>query len=320
MLCSKGTACEKTAMDFPDEQMAAFHAVAKYGSFSKAGVALCRSQSAVSVQVAKLEAALGKRLFDRTTKHVALTEAGRILLRYTTQIEGLLQQAVQELADLDPCERGRLVLCTSDTMACYRLPALLQQYRTRHPGIDLVVRNAFSSQTIEAVSAREVDFGIVTLAALKPELEAISLFPHHNVLICHPQHPLAQRTTVRLKDLACYPLLLLDQRCASRRIIDRLCAQARVRLHITMELGSVEVIKRFVRIDAGLSIVPAIAVQEEVQAGGLAAVTLHDFCHPPQYNIGVIYKKGQYLSLAARSFLQELQAYFTPGPTPETAG
>src|SRR5712691_7358295 len=107
--------CETTSMDFPYKHMAAFHAVAKYGSFSKAGAALFRSQSAVSVQVVKLEAALGKRLFDRTTKHVVLTEAGQILLRYSMQMDELLQQARQELADLDQLERGRLVLCTSDT-------------------------------------------------------------------------------------------------------------------------------------------------------------------------------------------------------------
>src|SRR5215831_13301937 len=300
-------------MDFPYEHMAAFHAVAKYGSFSKAGSALFRSQSAVSVQIAKLEAALGKRLFDRTTKHVVLTEVGQILLRYSMQIDEIMQQAQQELADLDHLERGRLVLCTSDTTACYRLPALLQHYRECHPGIDMVVRNATSPQTIEAVCAHEVDLGIVTLTALKPELEALPLFSRHDVLICHPQHPLAQRSTVLLKDLEVYPLILLDQRCASRRIIDELCAQARVRLRITMELSSIEVIKRFVRIDAGLSVVPAIAVQDEVQSGGLAAVALHDLHQHSQYKMGAIYKKGRYLSLAVRGFLQELQAYFVPG-------
>src|SRR5439155_9688697 len=109
-------------------------AVAKYGSFSKAGAALFRSQSAVSVQVAKLEAALGKRLFDRTTKYVVLTEAGQILLRYSMQLDELMQQAQQELADIDQFDLGLLVLYTSDTTACYRLPALLQHYRACHPG------------------------------------------------------------------------------------------------------------------------------------------------------------------------------------------
>src|SRR5262249_41982157 len=288
-----------TSMDFPYEQVAAFHAVAKYGSFSKAGVALLRSQSAVRVQIAKLEAALGKRLFDRNTKEVGVNRAGQVFVRYSTQIEGLLQQATQELADLDHLERGRLVLCTSDTTACYRLPALLQHYRECHPGIDMVVRNATSPQTIEAVCAHEVDLGIVTLTALKPELEALPLFSRHDVLICHPQHPLARRRTILLKDLEAYPLILLDQRCASRRIIDELCTQARVRLRITMELSSIEVIKRFVRIDAGLSVVPAIAVEEEAEAVGRPAGPIHDWREVPRYRMGVIYKKGRYLSLAA---------------------
>jgi len=298
-------------MDFSYEQLAAFHTVAKYGSFSKAGAVLLRSQSAVSVQVAKLEAVLGKRLFDRTTKRVVLTEAGDILLRYITQVDDLMHQAARELEDLDHLERGRLVLCTSDTTACYRLPAMLQQYRERHPRIDIVVRNATSPQTIAAVCDHEVDLGIVTLAGLRPGLEAIPLFPRHDVLVCPPQHPLAGRAAVLLKDLEHYPLILLDQRCSSRRIIDELCAQGRVQLHITMELSSIEVIKRFVRIDAGLSIVPAVAVHEEVQGGLLASVAIQDFHDRPGYKMGLIYKQGRYLSRAARSFVQELQAYCT---------
>ena len=74
---------------------------------------------------------------------------------------------------------------------------------------------------------------------------------------------------VLLKALEAYPLILFDQRCASQRLIDELCMQARVRLRITMELSSIEVIKHLVRIDAGLSVVPSTAVQEEVQTNSL---------------------------------------------------
>jgi len=300
-------------MRWSPDQIMAFQAVAAHGSFSKAAAALLRSQSAVSVQIAKLEDAVGKRLFDRTTKRILLTDAGQILLRYVTQMEGLMQQALQELDDLDHLERGRLVLCTSDTTGCYRLPTMLQHYRQRHPRIDIVVRNATSPQTIQAVCNHEVDLGIVTLPAASDDLEVMPLFSRHDVLICHPQHPLAHRTTVLLKDLECYPLILLDQRCASRRILDELCTQARVTLPITMELSSIEVIKRFVRIDAGLSLVPAVAIREEVEASLLASVEVHDFHTRPAYQMGVIYKKGRYLSRAAQSFLEALRVHFAPG-------
>ncbi|MGQ4808803.1 HTH-type transcriptional activator CmpR [Candidatus Entotheonellaceae bacterium PAL068K] len=297
-------------MHFPYDQALAFYAVAKHGSFSKAAAELYRSQSAVSIQVAKLEATLGRRLLERTTKRLSLTEAGHILLGYIGQMNNLMQQAVQQLDDLDRLERGRLVLCTSDTTGCYRLPGMLQDYRLRHPGIDIVVRNATSPHTIQAVLEHEVDLGIVTLAGLKPGLEAIPLFFRHDVLICPPDHPLAGRQTLRLKDLERHPLILLDQRCSSRRIMDDLCEQARVQLKITMELSSIEVIKRFVRIDAGLSVVPAMSIQEELQTGVLAAVEISDFQGQPPHKMGVIYKQGRYLSLAAQSFVQELQEFF----------
>ena len=296
-----------THMHLSYDQTIAFQAVAKHGSFSKAAEALFRSQSAVSIQVAKLEATIGRPLFDRTTRYLALTDAGQVLLKYVSEIEGLLQEAVQELEDLDLLERGRLVLCTSDTTGCYRLPAILKPFQERYPGIDIVVKNATSLRTIQAVVNNEVDLGIATLAYLAPGIESIPLFSRDDVLITHPDHPLAHRRTIHLKDLERYPLILLDQHCASRRLIDDLCEKARVTLDIKMELSSIEVIKRFVRIDAGLSIVPSIAISEEIENGVLAQVKISDFQGRPRQKMGAIYKKGRYLSRSTQSFLEAMR-------------
>jgi DNA-binding transcriptional LysR family regulator len=293
-------------MNLPYEAMRTFASVARFGSFSKAGESLLRSQSAVSLQIAKLEQAVGRRLLDRTTKRVELTEAGSVLLGYVQQTEALLEQAGQELEDLDRMERGRLVICASDTTGCYRLPAILTRYRERHPGIEIVVRNATSPSTVQAVLDHEVDLGIVTLTALAPGLEAIPLFPREDVLICHPDHRLARRRRIFLKDLERYPFILLDDKCSSRRLLDALCREAQAVLPVSMELSSIEVIKRFVRIDAGLSVVPAVAVEEEVAAGTLAKVAIADMAGAPRTDMGVVYKQGRYLTLAARGFLEDL--------------
>lgn len=299
--------------DLPYDGLRTFAAVAEHHSFSKAGASLRRSQPAVSLQVARLEEILGRRLLDRSTKRVELTEAGAVLLGYVRQTEALLEQAQRELEDLDRLERGRLVICASDTTACYRLPELLARYRERHPGIDIVIRNATSPRSIEAVLAHDVDLAIVTLAFLPPGLESIPLFPRRDVLICHPQHRMARRSRVMLKDLEHEPFILLDELCSSRRLLDEMCADAHARLPIAMELSSIEVIKRFVRTNSGLSIVPEIAVQEEVAAGQLAAVPIRDFERAEKRQMGVIYKKGRYLSLAARRLLEELPEFF-PAP------
>ena len=300
-------------MNLSYDQAVAFHAVARHGSFSIAAKSLFRSQSAVSIQVAKLEGEIGQPLFHRTTRQLALTEAGKVLLKYVSEMEGLMKEAVQELEDLDRLEAGRLVLCTSDTTGCYRLPAILKSFQDRYPGIDIVVKNATSLRTIQAVVDGEVDLGVVTLAYLPREIESIPLFSRHDVLITPPDHPLAKRRTVHLKDMEQYPLILLDQHCASRRLIDDLCEKSRVQLDVAMELSSIEVIKHFVRIEAGLSIVPSIAIQEELENGTLAQVTIGDFRNRPRQKMGAIYLKGRYLSRAVRSFLEALQTYFRPG-------
>ncbi len=302
-------------MDLPYDALRVFAEVAATGSFSGAAKRILRSQSAVSLQIAKLEEATGRQLLDRTTKRVALTDAGRVLLGYVRQTEALLQQASQELQDLDQMDRGRLVICTSDTTGCYRLPGVLQSYRHKHPGIEIEVRNATSPRTIDAVLEHEVDLGIVTLAYLRPGLEAKELFRRKDVLICHPEHRLAKRRRVLLKDLEGYLFILLDQRCSSRRILDERCAEAGAKLPIHMELSSIEVIKRLVRIDVGLSVVPEISVREEVEANTLSAVTITDLERAPGIWMGMICKQGRYKSLAVKSFMGELQASFQSSAT-----
>ena len=294
-------------MDISMEQMNAFQAVAKHGSFSRAGQSLYRSQSAVSIQIARLEERLDQKLFHRTTKSIALTEAGEVLLGYVDKIKGLLEEAEQELMDLGKMEWGRLAICTSDTTACYRLPHVLQAYQARYPGIEIIVRNATSLKTIDSVLANDVDLGIATLSYLEPGLEAMPLFSRSDVAICHPAHPLASRREAFLKDLEQYVCVLLDQNCSSRRILDEACEQAGVRLKIAMELSSIEVVKSFVSIGSGISIVPEVAIGREKSDGRLVSLKIRDFASAAKRTMGVIYRKNRYLSLAAQSFLRMLE-------------
>jgi DNA-binding transcriptional LysR family regulator len=291
-------------MDITFEQINAFKTVAKYGSFSRAATELFRTQSAVSIQVANLEENIGQRLFHRTTKTITLTEAGQILLRCVKGIDRLIDETEQELNDLQEMERGRLMISTSDTTACYRIPDILQRYRKEYPKIEIIVRNSTSLKSIEMVLRGDVDFGIVTLSYLKPELEMIPLFSRSDVLICHPEHILSGRIRISLKDLEGHSMVLLDRNCSSRRILDEACERAGVRLSIGMELSSIEVVKSFVSINAGVSIVPEVSVREEIRSGKLKALKIPDFKGDKRIMMGVIYRKDRYLSKASRRFLE----------------
>ena len=299
-------------MDLTFEQLNSFQAAAEKLSFSKAAEQIFRTQSAVSIQIAKLEDTVGQKLFQRTTKQIELTEAGKVLLRYSTQIKALLEQAEQEMTDLEKMERGRLLICTSDTTACYQLPSIIQKYQAKYPGIEIIVRNATSLKTIDLVMDNQVDLGIATLKYLKPPLVAVPLFYRSDVVICHPEHPLAKKKTVYLKDLEAYSCVLLDQKCSSRRILDEACRTAGVTLSIPMELSSIEVVKNFVSINSGISVVPEIAIKREVADKRLVALRIRDLQDADPIKMGAIYKKNRYLSLAARSFLNMLKANFRP--------
>ena len=120
-------------MDITFEQINSFKSVAKHKSFSIAAKKLYRTQSAVSIQIARLEENIGQKLFHRTTKMIALTEAGQIFLKCVNGITRLLDETEQELNDLLEMERGRLMISTSDTTACYRIPEILQKYRQKYP-------------------------------------------------------------------------------------------------------------------------------------------------------------------------------------------
>ncbi len=291
-------------MDITFEQINAFRTVAKHGSFSIAAKKLFRTQSAVSIQIAKLEENIGQKLFHRTTKTISLTEAGGIFLKCVKGIDRIIDETEQELNDLLEMERGRLMISTSDTTACYRIPDVLQKYRKKYPKIEIIVRNSTSLKSIDMVLQGDVDFGIVTLSYLKPELEVMPLFSRSDVLICHPEHKLSGRKKIFLKDLEKYSMVLLDRNCSSRRILDDSCDRSKVKLDIGMELSSIEVVKSFVAINAGISIVPEVSVKEEVRSGKLKALKITDFEGDEKKRIGVIYRKDRYLSNASRKFLE----------------
>jgi DNA-binding transcriptional LysR family regulator len=152
-----------------------------------------------------------------------------------------------------------------------------------------------------------VDFGIVTLPLADPNLEIQRLAWREDVMICHPDHPLAKRSleegSVPPKEMEKYTLLLLEEGSTSRGLLNQLFVEHEISPHI-MDLGSFEVIKRYVEIDMGISIVPKVAVREEVEAGRLHAISVPWL---PLRGIGLVMRRGGYLSPASRNCMAMLQ-------------
>jgi DNA-binding transcriptional LysR family regulator len=290
-------------------QLRSFCTVAGERSFTRAAGKLFLTQPAVSLQLKALEAELGEVLLERGRATLRLTAAGEILYRRAQEAFAVLDAAREELAALRGVVRGRVIVGTSDTNCTYVLPAVLEAFRDRYPEVALEVRNRMSPEVVHLVLEDAVDFGLVTLPVRHRHLQSERLFARRDLLICRPDHPLARRRVVSLAQVAEHRLLVLERGSTSRALLDRAFARARVTPQVTMDLGAIEVIKRFVESGLGAAIVPEVAVAREMAEGRLAGVRVQGL--GPRA-IGLIERRGRCRSPATDAFLVLLRETLGP--------
>ena len=185
--------------------------IAELHSFSRAARELGYSQSAVSSQIAQLEAELGTPLFDRVGKTVRLTDAGQTFQSYART---LLTTAQQAKAALQPAEevRGTLRIALADSVCSTFLPNLLLQYHARCPEVDLVLRTSTADEMIQLLSTNEVDLAYtLDQPILQPNLVLASNALEPVCFVAPPGHPLAAQAAVTLEELARQEFLLTER-------------------------------------------------------------------------------------------------------------
>ena len=281
-------------------QLRGFHEIARQGSFTKAADRLFLTQPAISLQLKALEA-----LLERGHKRIRLTPAGEILLRHTRAVLAELDSAQGEIASLRQELRGRLVIGTSDTNSTYVLPDVLRAYRESYPQVEVDIRNRMSTEVGRLVVDDEVDLGLATLPVRDRERleESQALFTRQDVLICPADHALASRKQIALKAVAELPLLALEPGSTTRYLLDQSFREADLKPRVSMNLGSIEVIKRFVEIGFGVAIVPKISIGQEVANGHLHSVAVRGLSPRP---IGLVEHRGRRRSPAAAAFVEML--------------
>jgi DNA-binding transcriptional LysR family regulator len=289
-------------MNLDSERLAAFQAVARSGGFSRAARLLHKTQPAISQAIRALEEDVGERLFVRTGRGSRLTAAGEVLLEHVEESFAALARGQARLEARRTLVEGELVIGTSDTNACYVLPPVLAAFRERYPGVEVRLSNRPSPVTEEQVLAHDVDLGFVTLPAASAGLSTERMVVREDVAIFAPGHALARRKRIRFEELLDSPLLLLDRGARTRAFIDERLKAHPGRAHVAMELASIEVVKRLVALGFGVSVVPRIAVEAEVEAGSLFAASV--FPRSEARALGVIHASSAPLSRAGSKFVE----------------
>jgi LysR family transcriptional regulator, transcription activator of glutamate synthase operon len=203
-------------------------AVAQKLSFTQAAAALTIAQPALSQQIASLERELGVRLFDRTNRRVALTDAGRAFVRRAERILGDVDRTAEEMTAYAGGLRGRVVVGTYQSFAEYTLPKLLGRFHALYPRIEIALREGMADDLLENLQTGAIDVFIGHIAetryAADPQLRSEPLYDDELVIAVGGSHRLASQSTVRIDELRDEPFVIFRR---GSSVTARLFSEAR---------------------------------------------------------------------------------------------
>ncbi|GAA3350894.1 hypothetical protein GCM10020358_78520 [Amorphoplanes nipponensis] len=204
-------------------QLTSFAAVARLGGFTRAAEEPHVAQSAVSAQIKALEAELGATLFTRTTRRVALTQAGELLLARAHRVFGELDGARADLAELAAVLHGRVTLGAMAVLGGYDLPAALAGFHARYPGVSLTLRTGLIAELLALLDDGRADLVLGPVHDDLPARFAARKLMDEQVVLVLPPGRAAVRELAETRD---EPYVCLPAGSGLRAILDRAAAEA----------------------------------------------------------------------------------------------
>ncbi len=276
-------------------------AVGRFKSFRKAAEACFVSQPTLSMQIKKLEATLGIKIFERNNKQVLVTELGRqiissaqLVLKEVDHIEIIARNAQNPLA-------GNFRLGAFPTLAPYILPKIVPIIKKQLPDIRLILIEEKTATLIKQLKEGYLDAALIAWPVNEPQLVSEVLFDDEFKLATSVNHPLANLSQVSYKDLVGQPLLLLDEGHCLRDQALQLCQLEGLNEMHDVRASSLETLRQMVRADTGITLMPAIAIQ-----GDTADIRYLPFSPPiPSRRICLVRRKSS-SRLPVISFLRDI--------------
>lgn len=286
--------------------------IAELHSFSRTARQLGYSQSAVSSQIAQLEAELGAPLFDRVGKTVRLTDAGQTFLGYART---LLATAQQAQAALQPARQisGSLRIALADSVCSTFLPGLLKRYHALCPQVELVLCTATADGMLQMLGTNQIDLAYtLDQPLLQPNLVLAADVPEPVCFIAPSSHPLAGQEAVTLEELPRQEFLLTERGMSYRDALDQCLAARGLAIHPYLELGSAALLCQMVEQGMGLSFLPEYIVRPALAAGRLARLNVPD-CTVEMHR-QLFYHRDKWLTPQMKAFIELVRQ-----PAPSTA-
>ncbi len=281
------------------KQLQIFQTVAEQKSYTKAAKLLFMTQPAVSMQVKQLEEDVGLPLFDRIGKSVQLTQAGKELLQHARAVQIELEEIRQSMLALRGLKRGRLHLTMAST-ANYFAPKLLAGFCRQYPNIQISLKVANRAGLLEALESNATDLAIMGQPPSTMPLAAEVFMENPLVVVAPPDHPLAGRQHIPLREVAREHFIVREIGSGTRAAVERFLATHELDRPRQIEMNSSEAIKQAVQAGLGLGVVSMHTLEMELALKRLVVLDVEDF--PIMRHWRLVYRKDRHFSPVSQAF------------------
>lgn len=254
-------------LNFSAKELLAIKAVADYGSFNAAAITLHMSQPVLTRTVQRVEGLLGLTLFNRTTRRVEITDAGKEFVALAERVLNDVQIYLTAVQERTTEQRGQVVISSVMSVACTVLPTIVARYKQERPGVDLHIYEGVHGNVIENVRSGVADIGLTYLDDIAPIFAQKPLSKQYFHVVLPKGHRLEKRRQVSWSALQGQQLVSLPSDSRTRRLIDATAITAGLNLSHDITVTQFTTMLQFVASGVGIAIVPEGALAEALSIG-----------------------------------------------------
>jgi LysR family cys regulon transcriptional activator len=284
------------------KQMRAFCEVVRTGTITLAAQKLFLSQPSVTLQIQAMERELGVTVFERRGPVLKLTPDGETLYALAKPlVDGIDSLEQNFAAQHGKMESGELNIGAGESTILYIMPEAVRRFVTTLPRIQLKIHNVTGRDGLKMLRDDEIDLVVGSMLDVPDDITYQPIVTFDPALIVPLDHPLTRQTEVTLEDISQYGLILPPRHLSTWRMVKYVFQQHNLTFKVTMEAGGWEVIKKYVELGMGISIVTDICLTGQEK---LVRIPLKQYF--PQRGYGLVLRKGRFLSPQAQRFVEIL--------------
>ena len=282
---------------------------AKLGSMRAAADSLGVAVSSVSRQISQLEADVGIALIEHGRRNIKLTETGHLLIEHYADQLRLNEAFEAKLSDVKGLRTGRIQLAIGEGFIGEPLAGMLVSFNAKHPGLFINLHtSASSNEVVRLVSADDAHLGLVFQSSDDPRIRVLASVRQPLCAVMKADHPLAGRKLLKLGDLKEHRLCLPESSFKTRQLLQTAEAEERVSLQASITANSITLLKSLLKAGEFFTVLPILAVREEVDTGQFAAVPI-DSAALQEASVQLISRLGRRLPPAPLRMIAALTTY-----------